>query len=39
MSKEEALNILKRIQYNPELVDQLTEEEVREIEMLVNSKA
>ena len=39
MSKEEALEILKRIQYNPDLIDQLTEEEVREIEMLVNSKA
>lgn len=39
MSKEEARDILKRIQHNPELIDQLTEEEVKEIELLVNSKA
>lgn len=38
MTKKEALKILKRIQYNPDLVDQLTEDEVKEIESLVNEK-
>lgn len=36
MTKKEALEILKRIQCNPDIVDQLTEEEVKEIESTVN---
>jgi len=39
MSKEEALDILKRIQYNPDLVDQLTEEEIEELQKLAAKKA
>jgi len=36
MTKKEALDILYRIQHDPSIADQLTEEEIEEIEMLVN---
>ena len=38
MTKKQALEILKRIQNNPDLIDQLTEEEIKQIEDLVNEK-
>ncbi len=36
MTKKEALKLLKRLQNDPSLVDQFTEEEIKEIELLVN---
>jgi len=38
MTKKQALEIIRRIQNNPNLIDQLTEEEVKQIEDLVNEK-
>jgi len=39
MTKKEALKLLKRIQNDPTLVDQFTEEEIEQLETLVNKKA
>jgi hypothetical protein len=39
MTKKEALKILKRIQNDPSLADQFTEEEIEQLEYKANKKA
>lgn len=38
MTKKEALRLLKRIQNDPSLADQFTEDEIEEMESIVNQK-
>lgn len=38
MTKKEALKLLKRIQNDPSLADQFTEEEIEEMELIVSKK-
>lgn len=39
MTRKEALNILMRIQNDPSIADQFTEEEIEELENQANKKA
>ncbi len=38
MTKKDALKLLKRIQNDPSLADQFTEEEIEEMELIVSKK-
>lgn len=38
MTKKDALKCLKRIQNDPSLADQFTEEEIEEMELIVSKK-